>query len=567
MTTTSPLTSSATATVESWQTKVAAKQKSCFEKIPKEWLLSTSIMDLLQTPLSSTPNRLIQMDIPRKSGIMSERELDVTEKYTVGELLEGLRTGKMTSLEVTIAFSKRAAIAQQLTSCLTETYFSEAQERARYLDSEFAAGRIVGPLHGLPISLKDGFHILGSQATLGFVSFLDRVSDKDSPLVEMLRRLGAVTYVKTNIPQTLMTGDSENNIFGRTLIPHNTALTAGGSSGGEGALVAFRGSPLGIGTDVAGSIRIPSLCCGTYGFKPTASRVPYGGQASPGRSGMSFFLASAGPIANDIDALSILTRSVLDARPAMFDSSTLDIPWRQLPKATTPRLKLGLLSEDPVFPFHPPVKRALAEAARLLTAQGHEIIPIPAAEAHVADALELAFNFFGLDGTSMAHIEASGEPIIPSILHILSISAKSTPRFCADLAGLEGVEKIAALNVKRSSLTEDWRRIWGKYGGGLDGVVCAAAQHTAVQHDTYGIPPYTLFLNVLDYPACIIPFGTASSELDPEPMVMGSGQIGPDYDPSAVAGAPTSIQVFTNKMRDEECLQIAGIIDSCLRGV
>lgn len=117
MATASPLIAPTTATVEPWQTRVAAKQKSCFEKIPKGWLLPTSITDLLQTPLSSTPNRLLQMDIPRKSGIMSERELDITEKYTVGELLEGLRGGKMTSLEVTIAFSKRAAIAQQLVCC------------------------------------------------------------------------------------------------------------------------------------------------------------------------------------------------------------------------------------------------------------------------------------------------------------------------------------------------------------------------------------------------------------------------------------------------------------------
>jgi amidase len=147
-------------------------------------------------------------------------------------------------------------------SCLTETYFPEAQERARFLDSERSQGRIVGPLHGLPVSVKDGFQIKGSQATLGFVSFLDRVSQTNSPLVDILTELGAVIHVKTNIPQTLMTADSHNNVFGRTLNPHNTSLTAGGSSGGEGALVAFRGSPLGIGTDVAGSLMLfPAQFC------------------------------------------------------------------------------------------------------------------------------------------------------------------------------------------------------------------------------------------------------------------------------------------------------------------
>jgi hypothetical protein len=98
----------------SWLEKATAKQKSSLEKIPKEWLLPTSITETLQTPLESNPDRLIQMDIPRKSGIMSERELDITENYTVSALLQALRAGQMTALEVTVAFSKRAAIAQQL---------------------------------------------------------------------------------------------------------------------------------------------------------------------------------------------------------------------------------------------------------------------------------------------------------------------------------------------------------------------------------------------------------------------------------------------------------------------
>ncbi|KAF2713647.1 amidase signature enzyme [Pleomassaria siparia CBS 279.74] len=483
-------------TVETWQTKASAKQKSCLDKLPKEWLLPTSITDTLQTPLSNHAIPLIKLDIPRKSGLMSERELDITEKYDVAALLQTLRDGKFTALEVTVAFSKRAVIAQQLLSCLTETYFPEAQERARFLDKERSEGRIVGPLHGLPISVKDGFQILGSQATLGYVSFLDRVSDSNTPLVEILLKLGAVLYVKTNIPQTLMTADSHNNIFGRTLNPHNTSLGAGGSSGGEGALIAFRGSPLGIGTDITGSIRIPSQCCGIYGFKPTTSRIPYSGQSSVSRPGMAFFLPSAGPLANDMEAVSILSSAVIEARPAMFDSSALDVPWRPLLKNTNPKLRLGLLSEDPVFPLHPPVKRALANAARVLQAAGHEIIPIPASTAQVANATLLAWTYFGLDGTGMAHITAGNEPIIPSIIHIQKTFAQMDDSFCRDVEGLQGVPRVAALNVKRMGIAEGWRKVWSEQG--LDAVISPAAQHTAVPHDTYGIPPYAAFLNLLD---------------------------------------------------------------------
>lgn len=114
------------------------------------------------------------------------------------------------------------------------------------------------------------------------MSFINRpAADFNSPLVDILLDNGAVLYVKTNIPQTLMTADSENNVFGRVLNPNKLTLTAGGSSGGEGALVGMRGSILGVGTDIGGSIRIPAFCCGTYGFKPSTDRVPFGGQTNP----------------------------------------------------------------------------------------------------------------------------------------------------------------------------------------------------------------------------------------------------------------------------------------------
>lgn len=230
---------------EDWQARVARKQKASRDKIPKEWLLPESITSELKYPLEEHPNRLMEMDIPRRSGILSEKEVTITEDYTVAALLEALATSKLSALEVTLAFSKRACIAGQLTNCLTETYYDQAQERAKQLDALKAEGKSTGPLHGLPISLKDSFKITGSEATIGFVYFLDNIAQQNTPMVDLLLDQGAVVYVKTNIPQTLMTGDSVNNIFGRTLNPHNTFLGAGGSSGGEGALVAFRGSPLG----------------------------------------------------------------------------------------------------------------------------------------------------------------------------------------------------------------------------------------------------------------------------------------------------------------------------------
>lgn len=212
---------------------------------------------------------------------------------------------------------------------------------------------------------------------------------------------------------------------------------------------------------------------------------------------MSFFLAAAGPLANDLTALSILYSAVLSTRPALYDSTALDIPWRPVPSSPkSPKLRLGIVSEDPAFPLHPPVSRALVDATEILKAQGHELVLIPASRAHVADATVLAFAYFGLDTTSMKHIEASGEPIVPSLKKTKDASSNFKSNFLADCAGLVGVERLAVLNVKRAKIADEWRAIWKEEK--LNGVISAPSQGGAVAHDTFGLPPYTTFLNVLD---------------------------------------------------------------------
>lgn len=385
------------------------------------------------------------------------------------------------------------------TSCLTEILFQQAQDRARYLDSLREKGQLAGPLHGLPISLKDSFQIRGTEATVGFVAYLDNgPSPENSCLVDVLLGLGAVLYCKTNVPQTLMTADSHNNIFGRVLNPWNTSLTAGGSSGGEGALLALRGSILGVGTDVAGSIRIPSLCCGLYGFKPTASRIPYGRQALLGKPGIRHILPSAGPLTNDFDAMALFMKAVLEARPARIDSTALDVPWRLVDERKS-KLRLGVLAEDPVFPLHPPVKKALADTVDLLEREGHEIVLLTPREGLVAPIYDVALQLFGLDRTSMATVLKAGEPFIPSIAGARDAmrEVKFDRDFVPDTRNIQdGLDRLAILNAKRADIQEAWRKVWLEHE--LDAILGAGASNTAVEHDQYGPAPYTAFANFLD---------------------------------------------------------------------
>ncbi|GLI80780.1 hypothetical protein PoHVEF18_009137 [Penicillium ochrochloron] len=486
-----------------WQKRVAAKRQVCADKIPAAWRLPDNYLDNFQTPLAENKNNLIEAQAVRKSEILTEQELRITESYTIAELLSALADGTLTSAEVTLAYSKRAAVAQQLVNCLTETMFEEAKERAQYLDTLRAQGQLAGPLHGLPVSIKDNFHKKGTEATIGMVSFLGEVSPENSPLVDILLKLGAVIYVKTNVPQTMMTSDSDNNVFGRTLNPWNTSLGPGGSSGGEGALIALRGSPLGVGTDIGGSVRIPALCCGTYGFRPSAARVPNGGMRACTTSGMKFILSCAGPLSLDLDGIEAFFKSVFGAQPALYDSTILDIPWRQV--SAKPILRIGIVPESPAFPLHPPVRRVLAEAARLLEAKGHKLIPLDVEECQIMRANEIAWNIFSLDQGALGHIRSAGEPPVPSLVHVGKVVEKlksSTQLTLPDLGEMDRMEKLAYLNTLRAELREVYRKMWVRHD--LDVCIAPSAQNTAVAHDMFAIAPYTTLFNCLD--VCCNPF-------------------------------------------------------------
>lgn len=224
----------------SWQEKAARKRAAELFKIPPEWRLAPEYITGDETSSISV------LDVPARCGILTQAELSITD-LDASSLAKAVQSKTLTAAAVATAFCKRAAIAQQLTQCLTETFFDDAIRRGQELDAYLAEhGKPVGPLHGVPVSIKDSFKYRGVQSTLGFVSFLDNPpDDENSALVDTLLDLGAILYCKTNIPQTLMTGDSHNNVFGRVMNPHKLNLGAGGSSGGEGALVALKGSPVG----------------------------------------------------------------------------------------------------------------------------------------------------------------------------------------------------------------------------------------------------------------------------------------------------------------------------------
>jgi amidase len=204
----------------------------------------------------------------------------------------------------------------------------------------------------------------------------------------MLLDLGAVLYCKTNLPQLIMTGDSENFIFGRTLNPRNKLLTAGGSTGGEGALLAMRGSILGVGTDIGGSIRVPSVCNALYGFRPSVGLIPHGGVRDLTPPGLPGVQSSVGPMAHSIRDCDLFLRTILQAETWRYDSSVLSVPW--INASPKEKLRVGVAQNDGMYTPIPPVRRILAQAVEALSRERNvEIVPItlPDVKKHYYDLI------------------------------------------------------------------------------------------------------------------------------------------------------------------------------------
>jgi len=238
-----------------WEARAAAKRASTLAQIPQAWRLDPAQLDEAKGQRDLTGAFIRRFPQPRDIEIISQDSLELTR---------AISSAKLSAVQVTTAFCKTAAVAHQINNCLHEIFFGQALERAKQLDAYFAenGGKTVGPLHGLPISLKDQFHVKGVDTTMGYVGWIgsnlgikdpSQAHQVESQITTELLSLGAVLYCKTSLPQTLLFGETKNNIIGQTLNPHNQNLSCGGSSGGEGSRQALGGSTLGVGTDIGGS--------------------------------------------------------------------------------------------------------------------------------------------------------------------------------------------------------------------------------------------------------------------------------------------------------------------------
>jgi amidase len=282
--------------------------------------------------------------------------------------------------------------------------------------------------------------------------------------------------------------ESYNNVFGHTMNPYNLSLSSGGSSSGEGAIVGIRGALLGVGSDIGGSVRIPALFNGTYGFKPTQNRLPYGGQQELLPKGWPGPAPTLGPLAVSSEDLTLFMKTLLLAKPWIRDSTALAVSWRHVPSLS--QLRIGVFQEDPLYPVLPPVQRAQHNAVEKLEAAGHQIIILKECPS-LYQAAKIISRGFSLDksNTALRHLAEAGEkPILP--LTKMSEAADLEDR---DEIGLDDVWRFRA---EREDYREQWGKLWRK--NSLDILLCPGYQGVGARHDHVGFPHYTAVWNLLD---------------------------------------------------------------------
>ncbi|XP_072853687.2 vitamin D3 hydroxylase-associated protein isoform X1 [Pogona vitticeps] len=487
------------------------------------------------------------------------------------ELAMKLKEESLSPESVLYAYIKKALEVTREVNCVTD-FIHDCEEQIQEVKRQNKKGL----LYGVPVSIKDHIGCKGHISTCGLVQFLSTVEADDSVIVKVLKKQGAIPFVKTNVPQSMVNYDCSNLIFGQTINPLNHKKSPGGSSGGEGALIAAGGSILGFGTDVAGSIRLPSSFCGICGLKPTGPRLSSLGLASP-IAGMKSVTATIGPMARDVDSLALCMKALLCDELFHLDPSVPPMPFKEEIYTSTKPLRIGYYDDDGYFEPSPSMRRAVRETKHLLQTSGHMLVPFePPRINYVVDELftrglysdgaaTLVEKFKGdiVDPNLKSQINCYSIPIV--VKRILAFILKPMyPRIARDLNALCGVGSAKELwkhHVAVAAYREEFLAEWRKLK--LDVILCPVlgpAFNEGYPGKLFAATSYTNLYNVLNFPAGIVPVSTVT-KADEEELKHYRGHYGDPWDKRLkeavkdAVGLPVAVQCVALPWQEELCLR------------
>jgi amidase len=309
-------------------------------------------------------------------------------------LAQAIRDKQVSPKEVVEAHLQRIEEVNPTLHAVVQLVADRALDEARTADQTLMQGETLGPLHGVPMTIKDSLDTAGVISTGGTKGREAYIPQEDATVVARLRAAGAILLGKTNTPELTLAGETNNLVYGQTNNPYDVSRTPGGSSGGAGAIIAAGGSPLDMGSDTGGSIRLPAHFCGIAGLKPTSGRVPRTGHVVPFGLGAVDSLTQNGPMARFVEdlALTLPIISGVDWR----DPGIVPMPLGDPQAVQLHELRVAMHTDNGIMTPTPETIAAVQVAAAALTDAGLTVIEDrPGALPRAAD---LANNLSSADG-------------------------------------------------------------------------------------------------------------------------------------------------------------------------
>lgn len=444
---------------------------------------------------------------------------------SVKELAAGILNRQVSSVEVVEAHLAQIERHNPQLNVIVTRNEEQARARAREADLALARGEIWGPLHGVPITIKDGFATAGIRTTSGFPPFADFVPEVDAPVVARLRAAGAILLGKTNLPTFSLDTQTDNPLFGRTNNPWDLSRTSGGSTGGAAAVAAGL-SPLELGADLGGSLRIPAHCCGVYSLKPTDYRLPGGGyhpspQPEPPDTGGPAQLSVAGPLARSVDDLVLAFQIMAGADTRQW--AVPPVPVEALPVQSLGQLRLAWIDDFGGVPVDAETRAVIAGLAANLAQAG----------VRMERCLPEAFDFTEIWETwgELVACALGQNPGIAALLGASETAVDATARGLYRGLRFNFSDYQASL-VKRSTFITDLEVFFEQW----DALICPVMSVPAFKHCPKDTPifvegqpvpywtatiSYTCPFNLTGHPVVVLPAGHTRSGLPLGLQVVG----------------------------------------------
>jgi amidase len=364
------------------------------------------------------------LDLQRLYAYSRASTMNIFPYGTLAEIAREIRSKNISPLEIVELHLKRIEAWQPKLNAFVHLNPEYVRQQAHAAESSAARSAQLGPLHGVPLTIKSCIDVAGWPCPAGSLLRKDYAAHQDAPLVARLKAAGAILLGNTNTPEFLMAYETDNLLTGKTSNPWSLMHSSGGSSGGEAAAIASGCSAGGVGSDGGGSIRVPAHFCGICGLKPTPGRIPATGHFPPGAGAFSW-IGVVGPMARTVADVRVLFGVM--AGPDPGDALSAPVPSRPYHEDELRVMRIGILESDALGVATPETRAAVDRAAKLLAPQGFSVEPFPLKA--LDRALDLWWFFFGpVIGNLFRHSLAGLEDkISPMLREYLSYANSGTP--------------------------------------------------------------------------------------------------------------------------------------------